>query len=118
MEGGRGEGRRKGGMRGGRKGGSKGRRREGTRAKPGNQLVSTYIHLYTLYTYILIYLYTLSFGTLAIPFTPLCQCLSEETLLKAAGPSIWCLCQGARINFQTELVNGELSGAKWYLVTQ
>ena len=25
------------------------------------------------------------FGTLAIPFTPLCQCLSEETL-KAVGP--------------------------------
>ena len=25
---------------------------------------------------------------------------------------------GARINFQTEIVNGELSGAKWYLVTQ
>ena len=25
------------------------------------------------------------FGTLAIPFIPLCQCLSEETL-KAAGP--------------------------------
>ena len=24
----------------------------------------------------------------------------------------------ARINFQTEIVNGELSGAKWYLVTQ
>ena len=28
---------------------------------------------------------TFSFGTLAIPFTPLCQCLSEETL-KAVGP--------------------------------
>ena len=27
----------------------------------------------------------LRFGTLAIPFTPLCQCLSEETL-KAVGP--------------------------------
>ena len=27
----------------------------------------------------------LCFGTLAIPFTPLCQCLSEETL-KAVGP--------------------------------
>ncbi len=27
----------------------------------------------------------LCFGTSAIPFTPLCQCLSEETL-KAAGP--------------------------------
>ena len=26
-----------------------------------------------------------NFGTLAIPFTPLCQCLSEETL-KAVGP--------------------------------
>ena len=25
------------------------------------------------------------FGTLAIPFTPLCQCLSEE-ILKAVGP--------------------------------
>ena len=25
------------------------------------------------------------FGTLAMPFTPLCQCLSEETL-KAVGP--------------------------------
>ena len=25
------------------------------------------------------------FGTLAIPFTPLCQCLSDETL-KAVGP--------------------------------
>ena len=24
----------------------------------------------------------------------------------------------ARINFQTEIVNGELSGAKWYIVTQ
>ncbi len=29
--------------------------------------------------------------TLAISFTPLCQCLSEETLKV---PSIWCLCQG------------------------
>ena len=28
---------------------------------------------------------TFRFGTLAIPFTPLCQCLSEETL-KAVGP--------------------------------
>ena len=27
----------------------------------------------------------LRFGTLAIPFTPICQCLSEETL-KAVGP--------------------------------
>ena len=27
----------------------------------------------------------LRFGTFAIPFTPLCQCLSEETL-KAVGP--------------------------------
>ena len=27
----------------------------------------------------------LRFGTLAIPFTPLCQCLSEE-IIKAAGP--------------------------------
>ena len=27
----------------------------------------------------------LRFGTLAIPFTPLCQCLSEETL-KVVGP--------------------------------
>ena len=26
------------------------------------------------------------FGTLAIPFTPLCQCLSEETLKEAVGP--------------------------------
>ena len=34
-----------------------------------------------------------SFGTLAIPLTLLCQCLSDETL-KAVGPSIWCLCQG------------------------
>ena len=29
----------------------------------------------------------LRFGTLAIPFTPLCQCLSEETL-KAVGPLV------------------------------
>ena len=29
----------------------------------------------------------LRFGTLAIPFTPLCQCLSEETL-KAVGGSL------------------------------
>ena len=28
---------------------------------------------------------TLRFGTLAIPFTPLCQCLSDETV-KAVGP--------------------------------
>ena len=28
---------------------------------------------------------TFLFGTLAIPFTPLCQCLSDETL-KAVGP--------------------------------
>ena len=28
---------------------------------------------------------TFRFGTLAIPFTPLCQCLSDETL-KAVGP--------------------------------
>ena len=28
---------------------------------------------------------TFRFGTLAIPFTPLCQCLLEETL-KAVGP--------------------------------
>ena len=28
------------------------------------------------------------FGTLAIPFTPLCQCLSEETL-KALGPKLY-----------------------------
>ena len=32
------------------------------------------------------------FGTLAIPLTLLCQCLSDETL--KAVPSIWCLCQG------------------------
>ena len=30
----------------------------------------------------------LCFGTLAIPFTPLCQCLSEETL-KALGPKLY-----------------------------
>ena len=36
---------------------------------------------------------TFRFGTLATPFTPLCQCLSEETV-KAVVPSIWCLCQG------------------------
>ena len=30
-------------------------------------------------------LWQLRFGTLAIPFTPLCQCLSEETL-KSVGP--------------------------------
>ena len=30
-------------------------------------------------------LWQLRFGILAIPFTPLCQCLSEETL-KAVGP--------------------------------
>ena len=39
---------------------------------------------------------TFRFGTLAIPFTPLCQCLSEETL-KAVGTfyrsGFWCLCQ-------------------------
>ena len=34
----------------------------------------------------LILLAELRFGTLAIPFTPLCQCLSKETL-KAVGPS-------------------------------
>ena len=28
---------------------------------------------------------TFRFGTLAIPFTPLCQCLSDDTL-KAVGP--------------------------------
>ena len=28
---------------------------------------------------------TFRYGTLAIPFTPLCQCLSDETL-KAVGP--------------------------------
>ena len=28
----------------------------------------------------------LRFGTLAIPFTPPCQCLSEETVKKAVGP--------------------------------
>ena len=35
------------------------------------------------------------FGTLALPFTPLCQCLSEE-ILKTVGPFylVWCLCQG------------------------
>ena len=32
-----------------------------------------------------ILMWQLRFGTLAIPFTPLCQCLSEETL-KAVGP--------------------------------
>ena len=34
------------------------------------------------------------FGTLAIPLTLLCQCLSDETLKKPLVPSIWCLCQG------------------------
>ena len=29
---------------------------------------------------------TFRFGTLAIPFTLLCQCLSDETLIKAVGP--------------------------------
>ena len=32
------------------------------------------------------------FGTLAILFTPLCQCLPEEKR-KAVGP-FWCVCQG------------------------
>ena len=37
---------------------------------------------------------TFRFGTLAIPFTPLCQCLSDETVKAVVVPSIWCLCQG------------------------
>ena len=36
---------------------------------------------------------TFRFGTLAIPFTPLGQCISEKTL-EAVDTSIWCLCQG------------------------
>ena len=37
------------------------------------------------WSWVRILLAELRSGTLAIPFTPLCQCLSEETL-KAVGP--------------------------------
>ena len=39
----------------------------------------------TLFSVIIKLALVLRFGPLAIPFTPLCQCLSEETL-KAVGP--------------------------------
>ena len=44
------------------------------------------------------------FRTLAIPFTPLCWCLSEETL-KAVGPVylVSIICQGSKISHQPAL---------------
>ena len=46
---------------------------------------------------------TFRFGTLAIPFTPLCQCLSEETL-KAVGPFLYGVyARGSKISHQSAL---------------
>ena len=43
------------------------------------------VGLATVWSWVRIPLRKLCFGTLAIPFTPLCQCLSEDTL-KVVGP--------------------------------
>ena len=47
--------------------------------------IDTYRPTWLIQSWVIIPLRQLRFGTLAIPFTPLCRCLSEETL-KAVGP--------------------------------
>ena len=59
------------------------------------------VGLVTGWSWVRIPLRQLLFGTLAIPFSPLCQCLSEETL-KAIGP-FYLVSMPGEVNYSTSL---------------
>ena len=69
------------------------------------------VGLATGWSWVRIPLRQLRFGTLAIPFTPLCQCLSEETL-KVVGPFylVYIFARGSKRSHQSVR---EMSNLSW-----